>query len=154
MVVPTTTPRSTAAGIGARVIFTLLGAAGLVVAAFLDWTEDIKGLDLRWNALYETEFQTTDTIYKTVGGLSILLGLLLLISLATLFGGFTRLIAALGIVMFVLFAIQIYRDSASHDIQIGAWLALGGSVVALIGGFVPARRAVPVATGVDTTAEP
>ena len=146
MVVPTTTTTPPATFIGARVVLTLLGAAGLIVAAFLDWTDGIKGLDLSWNALYKTEFITTDTIYKTVGGLSVLLGLLLIVSLAALFGSFTRLVAALGIVMFVLFAIEIYRDTASHDIQAGAWVALGASIVALFGGFVPARRTVPVAT--------
>jgi hypothetical protein len=65
------------------------------------------------------------------------------------------LLAALGIVMFVLFAIEIYRDSMSHDIQVGAWVSLGGSIVALIGGFVPARRTAAVATGpIAETEEP
>jgi hypothetical protein len=149
MVVPATT-RPT--NVAARVVFTLLGAAGLIIGAFLDWTDDIGGLDLSWRALYKTEFVTTDTIYKTVGGLSILLGLLLVVSLASWFGSFTRLIGALGIVMFVLFAIEIYRDSASHDIQIGAWLALAGSVLAVIGGFIrPVTTTTAVATGADTT---
>jgi O-antigen ligase len=156
MVVPTTTTTAPPATyIGARVVLTLLGAAGLVIAAFLEWTDGIKGLDLSWTALYKTEFVTTDTIYKTVGGLSILLGLLLIVSLAALFGSLTRLVAALGIVMFVLFAIEIYRDSVSHDVQVGAWVSLGGSIVALIGGFVPARRTAAVATGpIAETEEP
>jgi hypothetical protein len=155
MVVPTTTtttPR--AASIGARVVLTLLGAAGLVIAAFLDWTDGIRGLDLSWTALYKTEFVTTDTIYKSVGGLSILLGLLLIVSLAAFFGSLTRLVAALGIVMFVLFAIEIYRDSATHDIQVGAWVALAGSLVALIGGFMPVQRTAAVAGPVVETEEP
>ena len=101
MVVPTTTTTSPPATyIGARVVLTLLGAAGLVIAAFFEWTDGIKGLDLSWTALYKTEFVTTDTIYKTVGGLSILLGLFLIVSLAASFGSLTRLVAALGIVMF------------------------------------------------------
>jgi hypothetical protein len=154
MVVPTSTTTRSAAAVGTRVALGVLGAAGLVAAAFLDWTDDIQGLDLRWNALYKTVFVTTDTAYKSIGGLSIVLGLLLVVSLLTRLGSLTGLIALLGIAMFVLFVIEIYRDSVSHDIQIGAWVALGGSVLGLIGALVPTRRKAPVATGVDTTAVP
>lgn len=144
MVGPTTTGRQTA-NVGARAVLTLLGAAGLIIAAFLNWTDDIDGLDLSWEALYRTEFVTSDDVYSTVGGLSILLGLLLIVSLASWFGGLTRLVGALGIVMFVLFVIEVYRDSESHDIQLGAWVALAGSIIAIIGGFVPVRRTTVVA---------
>jgi hypothetical protein len=146
MVVPTTT-RST--NVGARVVLALLGAAGLMVAAFLNWTDDIRGLDLSWQALYRTEFVTADNIYKTVGGLSILLGLLLVVSLSSWFGSFTRLIGGLGIVMFALFAIELYRDGQSHDVQLGAWMALVASVLAVIGGFVGAGTRTVVAPSMD-----
>ena len=53
-----------------------------------------------------------------------------------------RLAGALGIAGFVLFAIQVFRASGQNiegldtRIEIGAWLALAGSVIVLVAGFL------------------
>ena len=49
----------------------------------------------------------------------------------------------MGIAGFVLFMVQVYRaDLTAADVQAGAWVALAGAVVALIGGFLGTRPAV------------
>ena len=59
--------------------------------------------------------------------------------LAARSGWLTRLAGALGIAGFVLFAIEIYRANMSaSNIGAGAWVALAGSVVTLIAGFMTA----------------
>jgi hypothetical protein len=48
-----------------------------------------------------------------------------------------------GIAGFVLFLVQVYRaDLTAADVQAGAWVALAGALVALIGGFLGTRPAV------------
>ena len=75
-------------------------------------------------------------------GYAIVLALLGIVGLAARTGGLGRLAGALGIAGFVLFAIQVFRASGQNiegldtRIEIGAWLALAGSVVVLIAGFL------------------
>jgi len=143
------TTRSTT-GLAGRVLFTLLGAAGLVVAAFLQWWQDTAGTDLTIESLYQMTFSGTDDFVQTVGFASIVLGLAALLGLAASTGWLTRLAGALGIAMVVLFGIQVYRDTSALDaIDVGAWLALAGGVVALLGGFL--GRPVPVVTSRPVT---
>ncbi len=118
-----------------RLLLTLAGCAAVIVAAFLDWTRGIAGTDLSNHALVKMEFFAQNDIVKSVGGISILLGLIALIGLADRTGWLTRLAGSLGIVLFVLLAIEVYR-SAEHSMQAGAWLALAGSVVLVIAGFL------------------
>jgi hypothetical protein len=142
-----TTTRSTT-GLAARVVLTLLGAAGLVVGAFLDWWRDTVGTDLSYKAFYQTTFTTTDNFVQTAGFVSIVLGLAALVGLAMASGWLTRLAGVLGVVAVVLFGIQIYRVSSNLDgIDVGAWLALAGAVVALFGGFLGRPTAAVVRTG-------
>jgi hypothetical protein len=118
-----------------RLLLTLAGCAAVIVAAFLDWTRDVTGADLSNHALVKTEFFAQNDIVKSVGGISILLGLVALVGLVDRTGWLTRLAGALGIVLFVLFVIEVYR-STQHNVQVGAWLALGGSIVLVLAGFL------------------
>jgi hypothetical protein len=90
---------------------------------------------------------------RTVGFVSIVLGLLAIIGLAFRSGWLTRIAGALGIAAFVLFAITVSRASNLSfpgSIGVGAWLALAGGVVALIGGFLGTRTV----TATTSTAAP
>ena len=118
-----------------RLLLTLVGGAAVIIAAFLHWTRDITGSNLSNHALVKTQFFTQSDIVKSVGGIAVLLGLVALIGLVDRTGWLTRLAGALGIVLFVLFAIEVYR-SAQHSVQAGAWLALGGSIVLVLAGFM------------------
>jgi hypothetical protein len=129
-------PARSRAGIDfGRLLLTLAGCAAVIVAAFLSWTQGITGTDLSNHALVKTEFFAQNDIVKSVGGISILLGLIALVGLVDRTGWLTRLAGALGIVLFVLFVIEVYR-STQHSVQAGAWLALAGSVVLVIAGFL------------------
>ena len=128
-----TSTRSTGR-LAARIVMTLLGAAGLVVGAVLTWTDGILGTDLSVRALYQTTFEESDSFVRTVGFVAVVLGLSALVGLLNPTGWLTRMAGMLGVVMFVLFAVQVYR-SDTHEIDTGAWLAAAGAVVALVGGF-------------------
>ncbi len=72
----------------------------------------------------------------------IVLGIVAILGLAPRTGWFTRLAGAVGLAGFVLFLVQVYRTREpfdAADLQLGAWLALAGSLLALIGGFLGTR---------------
>jgi len=142
------------AGIAGRIVLTLLGAAGLIVGALLEWWNGIVGTEFTVKALYQDTFTTADRFLTSVGFVAIAVGLLAVLGLAGSSGALTRLAGALGVVMFILLAIQGYRVSSNSvsaeldQIEVGAWLALAGSLVALVGGFLGRPRLVsrPVTT--------
>ncbi len=131
-----------------RILLTLAGAAGMIVSAFLNWVNApsaVEGvnLDIRTVWIPQREYaSTTGNFVETMGFAFIVLGLLAIIGLAPRSGWLTRLAGAVGIIGFVLFVIQLYRSSGNFDaadLQLGAWIALAGSVLALIGGFLGTR---------------
>ena len=129
-------------GMTTRLILTVVGAAGLVVGAFMKWNHDVKGTDLGWRALFQSSFTTAGDIWRTVGGGAIALGVLAVLGLAERSGWLTRLAGAIGLAGFILFVIQAERSS-DHGLQIGSWLALAGSIVCLLAG-ASGRTAAPV----------
>jgi hypothetical protein len=137
------------AGLIVRILLTLAGAAGLVIGAFLDWFQGTTGVDLDFRAFWQTTFdRQSSTFVETVGFVMIVIGLLAIIGLAPRSGWLTRFAGALAIAGFVLFLIEVYRaDQTVADVQAGAWLALAGGVVALIGGFFGTRTAVVAPAG-------
>jgi hypothetical protein len=131
-----TTTRS-GSGLVGRVLLSLLGAAGMVVGAFLDWWHDTAGTSLTNHAFYQETFSTNSSFVETAGFISIVLGLLAVVGLAGGSGWLTRLAGALGVAAVVLYGIQVYRaDSSLSAVTAGAWIALAGAVVALVGGFM------------------
>lgn len=145
---------TSATGIGLRLILTLLGAAGLILSAFFPWISDINGLDLHLKSLIETTFVTTSNLFVTVGFAAIVLGLVAILGLAARFGGLTRAAGALGIVLVVLFGIEVYRETSSIEMQEGAWIALAGSVLAVLAGFLGWRPAAVTTEETVDTVEP
>jgi hypothetical protein len=143
------------AAFGVRVLLTLAGAAGLIIGGFMDWIRDTSAVDVRVSALWDTpESFETRTFVATVGFVTIVLGLLAVLGLAARSGWLTRVAGALGLVVFILFLIQVYRaDQDVGVIQAGAWVVLAGSILALVGGFFGSRTAVvssPPGTVVET----
>ena len=118
----------------------------------MNWTNGLNGVELSYRAFYQTSFVHDGNFVTTVGFAMIVLGLVALVGLAPRSGWLTRLAGALGIVGFVLFVIQLSRAHASMpgSIDMGAWIALAGSIVALTGGFF-GTRAVVAAPAVTTT---
>lgn len=145
----TTTPETTVVGPGpgsvaARVLLTVVGAAGMIVGSFLDWVGGERGTDLSYRVFFQPTPEGNPAFITSAAFVIIAIAVLALLGLAG--NWLTRLAGALGIAAFVLFAISVYRAETTstflESIQIGAWLMLAGSVVALIGGFVGTRRVV------------
>ena len=127
-----------------RVLATLIGAAALVVGAFLDWIPNRTGDRLTLKALAQTDFGPQSDLMKTVGGLSILIALVAVVGLADRTGWLTRVAGSAALVVFVLFAAQAFRyfghdlGAATRDARAGVWFVLAGGLALLIGGFLGA----------------
>ena len=125
-----------------RVLATLIGAAALVVGAFLGWVPGRTGDELTDKALVQADFAAQHSLVAAVGGVSILIALVALFGLVDRSGWLTRLTGAASLVLFVMFGVQAYRfyghdfGTAVGDLRPGAWLVLGAAVVLLIGGFL------------------
>jgi hypothetical protein len=139
--------RPTAGGMVARILLTLLGAAGLIIGAFLSWAFGDPGVNVGPEAFYTTNVPTDASLVTSAGGIVILLGILAILGLAPRTGWLTTLAGVLGIVAFALVLITLYRlDQSVSDVQIGLWLVLAGGVVAVIAGFFGARPRAVAAT--------
>ncbi len=57
-------------------------------------------------------------------------------------GWLTRIAGVVGIIGFVLFAVEVYRAAGTNEIGVGAWVSLAGAVLVLIAGFFGGRRSV------------
>jgi hypothetical protein len=125
-----------------RLILTLLGAAGMIVGSFLVWVNnsangDLVGTELPLRSLYRPAFVGTDSFLTSPGAVMILLGLLALLGMAGWGGWLTRIAGALGIIELVLVVIEMNRAGLALPDAIGPgiWVALAGSLLALVGGF-------------------
>jgi hypothetical protein len=142
MTIGTTTPTRNTTGTVMRIVLTLVGAGMMVFGTFMPWVRDVLGTNLSWKAFYSTDLGHAHSFVESVGFVFIVLALLGIVGLAARTGGLGRLAGALGIAGFVLLAIQVFRASGQNiegldtTIEIGAWLALAGSVVVLIAGFL------------------
>ena len=138
-----------------RLLATLAGVALLVVGAFLDWAPSRTGDKLTVKALVQPDFGGESDLVRTVAGFAILIGLVALIGLVDRTGWLTRLAGAAALVVFVMFAIEVYRffghdlNTAVHDVRIGAWLLLAGGVLLLLGGFFGSSTVVKVPASVE-----
>jgi hypothetical protein len=143
----TVAPEVSPAGLAARILLTLAGAAGMIASAFLVWNDGTTGSELGLRSLVQTSADTAPQFVASVGFLMVVLGLVAIVGLAPRTGWLTCLAGALGIVTVVLYGIEVMRADGTDGLSaldLGVWIALAGSVVALIGGFFGARRKVVV----------
>jgi hypothetical protein len=142
MTIGTMTPTRNTTGTVMRIVLTLVGAAMMVFGAFMHWVRGMIGTNLSWKAFYSTDLGHAHNFVESMGFVFIALALLGIVGLAAWTGGLGRLAGALGIAGFALFAIQVFRASGQNlegldtRIEVGAWLALVGSVIVLIAGFL------------------
>ena len=128
----------------ARIVLTLAGAAAMIVSAFLVWTGTTRASALAFRALYQATTARSGSLLASVGAVMIALGVAAVIGLAWHSGWLTRVAGALGVVAFILFVITLSRVGAALPgaIGVGAWIALAGSILALVAGFLtPPRNA-------------
>jgi hypothetical protein len=133
-----------------RIVLALAGAAGMIVSLFMNWVRSTPATDISVRALFQTSQVRNPNFVESIGFVMLVLGLLAIVGLAPRTGWLTSLAGALGIVVFVLLLVQMYREPGNltvNDLDPGAWVGLAGSVVALIGGFFGTRTAVVATTG-------
>ena len=133
---------------GQTVLFTLIGAAGMILSAFLEWIRPDRalGAEVSYRAFYRASFSTDAGLFRSVGAVAIALGLLAIVGLAFRSGWLIRLAGAAGIVGFALFTITMHRAGMDvpASLGVGLWLMLGGGLVAMFGGFFATRPRVVV----------
>jgi hypothetical protein len=143
-------------GVAARVIFALLGAAGLIVGAFLPWFSfdtgvappgiGLEGVEVKYNVFYSTDNPFGASFIESAGLIAIVIGVLALLGLVFRTGWLTTLAGVLGIVAFALVLITLYRvegqDFGIQTVGLGLWLVLAGGILSVIGGFFGARSRI------------
>jgi hypothetical protein len=142
-VVSVSTGTTTGGGLAARIVLTGLGAAGMIFGAFLKWEGATTGQNVHLKALIKVIDPTREPparFLHSAGFALIVLALAALVGLGFATGWITRIAGALGVIVLVLFLIQLYRLDNHPSPGPGVWVGLAGSVVALIGGFLRARR--------------
>jgi hypothetical protein len=130
-------------GAGQSMLFTMVGATGLILSGFLEWIrpDGVRGIEIGYRSLYQTEFTTNAPFFRSAGAVAVAIGLLAVLGLASRAGWVTRLAGALGIIAFALFTITLYRMNLDVPTSLGAgpWFILGGGIVAMFGGFFATR---------------
>ena len=137
------------AGLAVRIVLTLVGAAGMIVSLFMNWVRGQLATDISVRALFQTNQVRNLNFVESIGFVMLVLGLVAIVGLAPRTGWLTSLAGALGIVVFVLLLVEMYRAPGNltvSDLDPGAWVGLAGSVVVLIGGFFGARTTAVVTT--------
>ena len=130
----------------ARLVFTVLGIAALLIGAVLNWEAKLAGNKLTLRSLIQDDFTTRTDVLRTVGAISALIAAVALLGLLDRSGWLTRLAGILAVVVFVMFAVQVFRHNgenfaaAYHALRPGAWCQLGAGVLLLLGGLIRYRR--------------
>ncbi|HWC31795.1 MAG TPA: hypothetical protein VG709_01545 [Actinomycetota bacterium] len=155
----------------ARIIMLVLAGALLIFGSFLTWIglgqlgdvaaqlgqelPSTAGVNLEFSIYYSATQDPTGggevNIFSSAGLVTIAAGGLALLGL--LIPWLARLGGAIGVIAFVAFVITLYRvedqpgfSFGIGNVGIGMWMVLAGSILALIGGFLVARRTVVTST--------
>lgn len=128
-------------GVAGRILLTLLGAAGMIVGAFVPWIRgsETTGVDRQFSVFFSTGAGESGFI-TSAGFVLIVLAVLALLGLAFRVGWLTSLAGALGLLAMVLFVITVLRSGGGiGDLSFGTWLSVVGSILALIAGILGSR---------------
>jgi hypothetical protein len=146
--VATTRTRPSYGGLAARIVLTLLGAAGLIVGSFMNVADGTQGTAVPVRALWTTDLSGSAFI-SSLGFAMIVVGLVAIVGMALRTGWLTSFAGAVGVAATILFVVEVNRaDGSLNGVDAGTWLWGIGALLCLIGGFFGARREV-----VETTNE-
>jgi uncharacterized membrane protein YecN with MAPEG domain len=137
-----------------RLALVAIGAAGLLVGAFLEWVNGIDGIDLSNRVFVRADITTTTRFVESSGFVAMAIALVAVLGLALVSGWIIRLAGIAGIIAFVLSLISLARiqePSLPQGIGVGLWMLLAGSIVIVLAGFVPTKRTVERSTTATTT---
>jgi hypothetical protein len=130
-------------GMAGRLIFGLVGVAGMIIGPFLPWVEGTRGTAIELRALFSSE--SGEAGFLVSAGFAVLvLGVIALIGLLFRSGWLTSLAAALGLVATVLVAVFRFGGEGGglSDLDYGWWISAVGSLLALIASMFAARTRV------------
>lgn len=152
--------RMSAGRIRARLVFTVLGIAALLVGAVLNWEGGLAGNKLTLRSLIQNDFTTRSDVLRTVGAASALVAIVALLGLLDRTGWLTRLAGLAAVLLFALFAVQVFRHygehfgTSYHALRPGAWCQFGAGVLLLLGGLIRYRSRKSARPVTATTAAP
>jgi hypothetical protein len=124
-----------------RVLFTLLGAAVMTLGAFLDWVGSLSGTQFTIPAFVHIvsgqkgnppSISNPAAFFVSCGLAVIALAVVAAIGILTRRGRLTKLGAGIAMLLLIGFVVAM----ASHDLAIGPFVSLFGSIVALAAGFM------------------
>jgi hypothetical protein len=132
--------------IQARAVFTVLGIAALFLGAALNWEAGLAGNKLSLRSLIQNDFTTRNDVLRTLAAACVVIAAVALLSLVDPTAWLTRLAGLAAVVVFAMFAVQVFRHhgenfSTSYQaLRPGAWSELGAGVLLLLGGLIRYRR--------------
>jgi hypothetical protein len=130
-------------GLAGRVIFGLVGVAGMLVGPFLTWVNGERGTAVEIRAFFSTEAGSDAGFVASAGFVVLVLGAVALLGLLFRSGWLTSLAAGLGLAATILVGISALRgDEGVAGIGLGLWIAAVGSLLALIASMFATRTKV------------
>ena len=130
-------------GMAGRVIFGLIGAAGMLVGPFLPWITGERGTTVEIRAFFSTEAGSDAGFVASAGFVLLVLGAVALLGLLFRSGWLTSLAAGLGLAATILVGISEFRAGEGlGGLGLGLWIAAIGSLLALIASMFATRTKV------------
>jgi hypothetical protein len=146
----TTRTRPSYGGLAARIVLTLLGAAGLIVGSFMNVVDNTAGTNVPVQSLWTTDLSGSAFI-TSLGFAMIVVALVAIVGMALRTGALTSLAGAVGVAATILFLVSVNRaDGNLNGVDAGTWMWGIGALLCLIGGFFGARREVVETTTATT----
>jgi hypothetical protein len=130
-------------GMAGRVIFGLVGAAGMLVGPFLPWIDGERGTTVEIRAFFSTEAGSDAGFVASAGFVLLVLGAVALLGLLFRSGWLTSLAAGLGLAATILVGVSELRGGEGlGGLGLGWWIAAIGSLLALIASMFATRTKV------------
>jgi hypothetical protein len=147
-----------------RLLLTLVGAAGMVAAAFRNWIQslDALGVELNVKMLWDPDASPTFLTgggFDSVGFVALALGVIAIMGLWPRIWWVTVVAGALGVAEATLFVVTAYRADGYRDppgtmtlsyVEVGVWLLVAGGVLLLVAGFIGIGRSRAPAPEVES----
>lgn len=126
-----------------RLALSLIGAAGLIASCFAPWGFGYKALHIGVDILWTKDARVHESFFGSIGLVTLLLGVVAIVGLIPRRGWATTLAGLLGLLVFIAFLIthSIRAHFPGRELDYGAFLVLGGSVLAIPAAFIGTRRA-------------
>jgi hypothetical protein len=132
--------------VGGKRILATIGAVALIGGSFLQWIElglasglTRSGFDLELSVYFDwDEVGLADSFLLSAGMVTIALGVVALVGIATSRWGLARVAGILAVAAALLLWFSLANTS---DMRLGYWIVAAGAALVTVGGFLPSRQA-------------